>query len=66
MAETLAAPRCAKDCLLSKQSDSANEIKYLAQIGGNTMLRRNTRCRIERSRPILGISQALSAHLPVK
>jgi hypothetical protein len=41
--ETLAARGFGKDCLLSRHLGTVNEIKHLAQIRGNTMLRRN-RC----------------------
>jgi hypothetical protein len=42
--ETLAAPCVGKDCPLSWHLCAVNEINDLAQFGGNTVLRCNTRC----------------------
>jgi hypothetical protein len=65
-AETLAAPCFGKDCPLSGQPGDFNEIKHLARFGEISMLRCNTRNAATEVAAVLGISQALSAHLPAQ
>jgi hypothetical protein len=52
--ETLAARGFRKECPLSQQTSAPNEINHLAQLGENTMLRRNTRTAPSEQAPFWG------------